>query len=43
MLFPLIQCRLAQSLVMGADSAQKVLLHLYTAAYRSARQQECES
>ncbi len=26
MLFPLMLCRLAQSLVMGAESAQKVLL-----------------
>ena len=32
MLFPLMQCRLAQSLVMGAESAQKVLLHLNTLA-----------
>ena len=27
-LFPLMQCRLAQSLVMGADSAQQVLRQL---------------
>ena len=26
-LFPLMQCRLAQSLVMGAESARQVLLH----------------